>query len=60
MAMARVLVLPVAASAERLVATPGSEVGAKVTVPSMAETAEEDWVARSSEEPQRPCGGRQE
>ena len=37
--MIRVLVLPVAAKAMRLVGTPGIKAGAKLTIPSRAEVA---------------------
>jgi hypothetical protein len=43
----RVLVSPVAASAMRLVGTPGMNAGANVTLPSIAEVAVVVWVARS-------------
>jgi hypothetical protein len=54
--MPRVLELPVAATPMREVGVPGNEAGLKMTVPSTAETAEEELEARSWEEPQRPCG----
>ena len=57
MAMLTVLELPVAARPSRLVATPGIDAGAKVTVPSRAEVAVETWVASNSVAAQRPWGG---
>ena len=46
--MLTLAVLPVTARASRLVATPGSDAGVKVTVPSRAEVAVAACVASSS------------
>ena len=48
MAMGTVAEFPEAARPRRLVATPDSDVGIKVTVPSTAEVAVEDCFARSA------------
>ena len=49
-----VLDVPAAATPTRLVATPGSETGAKLTVPSKADVATEVWLASSCGCTQRP------
>jgi hypothetical protein len=54
MAMLTAEVSPETARAWRLVATLGSEAGAKVTVPSMAEVAVAVWVASSGDGGQTP------
>ena len=56
MVMLTVEVLPEAARACRLEATPGRVAGMKVTVPSRAEAAVADWVARSGAGGQTPWG----
>jgi len=55
-AKGRALDLPVIARAMRLVATPGIDAGAKLTVPSRAEIAVATWVASSWASAQRPWG----
>ena len=45
MAIGKVAVLPLVARAMRLVETPGRVAGEKVTEPSIAEVAVEDWEA---------------
>jgi hypothetical protein len=50
----RVEVLPEAASPMRLVATPGSDAGVKVTAPSIAEVAEAVWRASRGDGGQTP------
>lgn len=48
MAIGTLAVFPEAARPRRLVAMPGSDAGMKMTVPSMAEVAVEDCLARSA------------
>jgi hypothetical protein len=48
-------VLPLAATPSRLVATPGRVAGVNATVPSRAEVAVADWVARRVEGGQTLC-----
>jgi hypothetical protein len=55
-ATGRALDLPVTARAMRLVATPGIDAGAKLTVPSRAEIAVATWVASNWASAQRPWG----